>query len=629
MKSKISFFNKTIFWKNITLYWPIWAIYLLVLLILVPGQLWTSFQAQMRYSQTGILASSDVLNIMCQSLNIGTTILFAFLMSMITGMALYNYLYVARTTNMIHAFPVTRGQLYGTNVISGLLFMLVPEVIAFVGGVLVCLSLQVTNVEYLGIWLLVTMGISVLFYSIVTFCAMLTGQMMALPIYAFVIQFISLGVYQILTHAVTFLGYGLSRGSIENFKLMWLSPLYYLLEHVYFRSHRTLVGDSYQTDIMQLQGGDIVAWYLLLALVLFVAAYLLYRKRSLEHAGDLVAVAAVKPIFRWGVGCVGGVLLAIWAESFFEEIFGTAPKAAVFIVFFVAGILCFFAAEMLVKKNFRVFQKQAIRESVLFVFFLAAALGATAGYAYAKEQYVPEVSEISGVTVYGSYRLNLTDEEDVAYVTRLHEYVTAHAKAYRDVDFQLNDYWWLQFTYTLNDGSIVRRSYSIPINAESQAEFADFYELEATHYADYLFGGVDDLSIYEDGYLQVYGEDWNYATQVEFGEAEAAVLVKAIQADLKERNLQKYNLYDMTGTHTATPYMADLAIWGSDYDRQAEFWDEQSTYLPGYTYYTSYDEVSRSYDLWFDFGPDCSNIIDALLDLGMIESQDELLLQEE
>jgi ABC-2 type transport system permease protein len=391
----------------------------------------------------------------------------------------------------------------------------------------------------------------------------------------------------------------------------------------------SLVGDYYQADIMQLQGGSIVAWYLLLALVLFIAAYFLYRKRSLEHAGDLVAVAAVKPIFRWGVGCAGGVLLAVWAESFFEEIFGTAPKTAVFVVFFVAGILCFFIAEMLVKKNFRVFKKQAVRECALFVVFLAAAVGATVGYVHVKEQYVPEVSEISEVKVNGSYPLTLTEEDDVAYVAKLHKFLTTHAKEYRDVDFQLNDYWWLQFTYTLNDGSTVRRSYSIPINDESRAAFADFYDLEAAHYADYLFGEVEDLSIYEDGYLQIYGEDWNYATQVEFGEEEAAVLVKAVQADLKAQNLQKYNLYDMTGTHTAMPYMAELAIWGSDYERQKEFWDEQSTYLPGYSYYTTYDEVARSYDLWFNFGPECSNVIDALLDLGLLESQDELLLQEE
>ena len=40
MKSKISFFNKTIFWKNVTLYWPIWGIYTLALFISQPVTLW-------------------------------------------------------------------------------------------------------------------------------------------------------------------------------------------------------------------------------------------------------------------------------------------------------------------------------------------------------------------------------------------------------------------------------------------------------------------------------------------------------------------------------------------------------------------------------------------------------------
>ena len=43
MKSKISFFNKTIFKKNVTLYWPIWALYTLILIIAQPLMLWSDF----------------------------------------------------------------------------------------------------------------------------------------------------------------------------------------------------------------------------------------------------------------------------------------------------------------------------------------------------------------------------------------------------------------------------------------------------------------------------------------------------------------------------------------------------------------------------------------------------------
>ena len=40
MKSKNSFFNKTIFLKNVTLYWPIWAVYTLISVIMQPFLLW-------------------------------------------------------------------------------------------------------------------------------------------------------------------------------------------------------------------------------------------------------------------------------------------------------------------------------------------------------------------------------------------------------------------------------------------------------------------------------------------------------------------------------------------------------------------------------------------------------------
>ena len=46
MKSKTSFFNRTVFKKNMTLYWPIWVCYLLYGMVKVPGQLWSRLQQQ-------------------------------------------------------------------------------------------------------------------------------------------------------------------------------------------------------------------------------------------------------------------------------------------------------------------------------------------------------------------------------------------------------------------------------------------------------------------------------------------------------------------------------------------------------------------------------------------------------
>ena len=39
MRSKTSYFNETVFWKNITHFWPVWLIYTILLLCMLPLRL--------------------------------------------------------------------------------------------------------------------------------------------------------------------------------------------------------------------------------------------------------------------------------------------------------------------------------------------------------------------------------------------------------------------------------------------------------------------------------------------------------------------------------------------------------------------------------------------------------------
>ena len=160
MKSKISFFNKTIFRKNVTLFWPIWGAYLLFLLISQPGILW------LEYSQNqldGGLADSvkNAARLMQDNIasleiimNMPLLVIQTAVMAVITVMAVFRYLCVAKNTNMVHALPVTRTELFGTNVISGLVFMYVPQILSFFLMMAVCLANGMTKVEYIGTFVL-------------------------------------------------------------------------------------------------------------------------------------------------------------------------------------------------------------------------------------------------------------------------------------------------------------------------------------------------------------------------------------------------------------------------------------------------------------------------------------------
>lgn len=49
MKSKTSFFNKTVFEKNIKLFWPLWALYMIILLLMGPLSMWSRYRTAENY----------------------------------------------------------------------------------------------------------------------------------------------------------------------------------------------------------------------------------------------------------------------------------------------------------------------------------------------------------------------------------------------------------------------------------------------------------------------------------------------------------------------------------------------------------------------------------------------------
>ena len=116
MKSKTSCFNKTIFKKNITHFWPIWLMILLWNLFFLPFMIYNS---SMRYQaindvsakELAIWRANDILSLVQVFMNP----IPIFVFSVIAVMAVFSYLYNGRSANAIHSLPVTRKELFITN----------------------------------------------------------------------------------------------------------------------------------------------------------------------------------------------------------------------------------------------------------------------------------------------------------------------------------------------------------------------------------------------------------------------------------------------------------------------------------------------------------------------------------
>ena len=152
MKSKTCCFNKTIFKKNMTHFWPLWALYSCYLIVSLPVGLWFNMRYYLQddsYSQLQrqVYAISGAMR---AAMN--PVITFAFAAVMI--MAVFSYLYSAKNTNMIHSLPVDRRELFVTNIISASAFMIVPQILTFIITVFVCIGAHITQypVHFILVW---------------------------------------------------------------------------------------------------------------------------------------------------------------------------------------------------------------------------------------------------------------------------------------------------------------------------------------------------------------------------------------------------------------------------------------------------------------------------------------------
>lgn len=159
MKSKTSSFNTTIFKKNLTHYWPIWIVYLCYLIVVVPLSIWLYANNESNYIGNVPLTQKQYYVIGSALAGAGSVIP-VFIAAAAAALAVFSYLYNPRNANMIHSLPLDRRELYITNYVSGFVFLFVPELIAFIAGVLVCLANQITCIQYLFYWFLYMAGVS-------------------------------------------------------------------------------------------------------------------------------------------------------------------------------------------------------------------------------------------------------------------------------------------------------------------------------------------------------------------------------------------------------------------------------------------------------------------------------------
>ncbi len=482
--SSKSWFYPTLWKKNMTRFWPIWAVYLACWVFTMPLLLLTEYGSNIGSMDGKQYFAAQVVRDWCTwpALLAGTVF------GILSAMAVFSYLYNNRSAGMLHALPVRREGLFLTNYLSGLSFMVLPQLLVFVLTLLAEAVVGCVDALALGQWLLVQICVTLFFYSFAVFCAMFTGHILALPVFYGILNGLAAGLYWLVNGLFRDLVFGYNGSNGMGEAVLWLTPAGKLGSEL---NVDVLWSEAGNLDRVVLYGIGYALLYALLGLVLAALALVLYRRRHLEGAGDVVTVRWVRPIFKYGVAFCAALALGTLLYGWFGWNPGRDGIWGLLAFLLIFGAAGYFAAEMLLKKSFRVLD--AWRGCAVFSAALVAlALGVrfdVVGY----ERRVPDPAQVMGVEIMDVYSApedsaryygigTGRDPDFIRAVTELQQSIVDRREEYRGIvgfgsyepgvvdglevdSIQTEGTKSLRIDYTMPSGNRVSRSYQIPVRA--------------------------------------------------------------------------------------------------------------------------------------------------------------------
>ena len=530
MKSRTSFFNFTAFRKNITRFTPIWALYTVFLLLILFG---------ISDQEPGYMARHILMITRLAGLG---NLLYAG----VVAMCLFGDLYKGRLCNALHAFPLRREGWLLTNIASGFLFSLIPNLI-------VCTITSLQLGEYtLYIWNLFAVATLqyIFFFGTAVLSAMCAGNKLGMAAVYGIIQFVVVLIYFLAEVIYQPLIYGIEMQTEKFYRFFPLSRMfaeYVETEYGYGEPVFLRYATEQWTHLYICAAVGVVA---------FVLAWLAYRRRHLERAGDFVALRPLAPVFL----CIYTIAIGTVLYSFFEMV--GRPS---YVIYAVGIIIGFFTGQMLLNRTVKVFYKKSWIAFGVLAVLLSSSMALTWLDPMGIGSYIPSVDKVESASIYGpdkSYYYYDQEEFDSFAITdpkEIENLQVFHEKLLAERPTGDGYYFDIRIHYNLEDGKTVDRYYRVHFDSPLKKEAADWFsdaryvfQIDDPTQLYQLIGGfhIDRSKFDEEGNWSVSAQDFDDPAQVEG-------ILNALLADCAAGNMaQFWDFHNGDGTS----YNIDLEL---------------------------------------------------------------------
>lgn len=614
MQLKTSFCNGTIFRKNLTRFAPVWGVYTLCLLLGI----------FLMYSNGGTAKYFHFARNMAQLVEIMAIVNLGY--ALVVAQLLFGDLYMSRMCNMLHAFPMRRQTWFLTNLISGIVFSLVPTFVMALVATPLLLGSVFENACALPWYIFLASNLQfVCFFGMAAFSAMCVGNRFTMAAGYGLLNAGAYIAYWLIDTVYTPMLYGVVTPTAlaEN-----LTPLSHMVNQPYLPVNVSLY-DLREQFGEALEGATAVfsvsdQWWRLwmlagVGLIFALLGMLLYRVRNLECAGDAVAFRILVPVFQ--VLCA--VFVAAAGQFFLYAFLGLYEQN--YVILTAGLVIGWFIGKMLLERSTRVFCLKNFYGLAALAAVFAVSLWLTHIDILGVETYIPDGDKIKVISLDSRNTMKLTDPQEIEDMLRIHadalenrpadgygcyilDETGNRVLAVTDYDQPVvptgsalsegNDetYFYaadIALRYELESGKIIRRKYNIWVDSEAGRITEDY--LSRWENVDYRTISIDGK---EYNRLTTILNDFDFFTvpghenerdlpDICRDQAAARDLIRAIQADCAAGNMAQHP-YFHTG-HFRIPdeysekgYYEDCAIYvslrGADYSWSVNvFADSENT----------------------------------------------------
>lgn len=463
MKSKISFFNAGIFKSMLKRFWPLWTAYFAVWFMCLPLPLLVARLQGVKESAVTVVTAA-------MKTSVEASVVSGFLMGILAAMAVFGFLYNSRSCGMIASTPVRREAVFCSAYLAGALPVLAANLFIAVLNWLFTLSSGIEGAcifKMNAILFAVNSMEFLIFFSISAFIAMLTANIVALPVLYLIFNFVFLGMEYVVRMLYGMFIFGYS--DHPDCVLEFMSPLIYLFTRIGIN-----VNISTGSAAVSLTNWSALLGYIIAAVVFSVTALLLYRKRRMESAGDVIAVNSLRPVFKF---CVTACAALCFGLLFFVIISTLFTSLSMSMLVLSAGLIIgafigYFASEMLLKKSFHVFKgswKGFVITAVLCIVFAFVCVTDL----FDLSSQLPDADDIEAISCNSESRgVDIKNRSDIEALLKVNKAIIADRDKYEGLDdTDLENTGYVSIRYKLKDGRVICRGYTLLIDDNYKAYY--------------------------------------------------------------------------------------------------------------------------------------------------------------